>query len=400
MSKRKKLTRKERKAQRDAELASRGVQPRVGHQLNDLQEDMQPLLMNFANSPLGEAQFMEILSGSGNLADEPELNSIFVSPMDAVSAYIREAQKRGLAPEDFETMSEEEGGEAQAEIFGGMAARVLTRELRQEIMQGLDKLRARLKAVGKAEDAAGVALVQSFLRMTKETRYWVGVGLIDAILDRSLSVGFELGAASMREGTPNQSAADMAEMLERPDSIARTEALLENVPGLRRFLEKQLDKAWDDGIDAIRAGDLHLGVFTPEELEAGHAVILEVVGEDGGEADEENDEPETFTQDDARTVITKLSDTIRQLLTGQRIEQLKARLDSTLKDSQTDPTYFSFIGLLSQTFDEPDAVEDQMPLLLHIFFRELSAHSRSQTSGETPQTADDQEPSAGREPPG
>ncbi|MFN8455934.1 MAG: hypothetical protein U0401_14920 [Anaerolineae bacterium] len=203
--KQKKLTRKERAQQQRAAIGqqrqSKGwVSPHdKARQRQELAEDMAPSLATKGASSAEENLFWLVVD-SGELADEAEFNDIFTDPLLTLPAYISVAEGMGFpSPDDLFSLPQEEQEDKKAEILEEVVRRLLDDELRQNLIEALDRLRLRWKKAGKQAQVAKAAAVQLMLSSRKNEKIWPVIGLVQRIVVRSVEVGFELVGATIND---------------------------------------------------------------------------------------------------------------------------------------------------------------------------------------------------------
>lgn len=387
--KKKKLTRKQRKRQRREAIArkrkARGWEPRTAPptpRKDDVFEDMLPLFSEIgdpaASSISSAEQFIIALMDSDSMVDEPEFEEIIVDPLLCLNTFSEIVRELDIEPGPMNELPDEEREDAQMTIREEITRRLLTDELRQDIINGLNDLRIRLKRSGERQEVAKAAALQSFLGGDMGSEVWPLIGLVQAIFIRSLKIGFELMDTAMEvaETTgPDGSDIPLTEKLARARVTQKSAELLKKTPGLSGFLDKHADKVWEEGIDAVFKGKLYLELFSPEELETGFKIFEATFGRD--DIAEEEDAPEPLTPEvngeDVETVVLQLDAYITELFTPERLDQLRARLDAILKD----PAYnigkwSSFLFLLAQNMAEEDAVEYEMRFLIQALIGEMA----------------------------
>jgi len=140
----------------------------------------------------------------------------------------------------------------------------------------------------------------------------------------------------------------------------KANTLLQKVPGLSGFLEKQADTIWQEGVDAVFEGDLYLGIFTSEELEAG-LDILETArqGDVTQEADAQDPTTIEITEEQGKALVSRIDDYLTELFTPVRLDQLRTRLNSILDSSDYERRWIAFIVLLVEYMADEDAVENE-----------------------------------------
>lgn len=153
--------------------------------------------------------------------------------------------------------------------------------------------------------------------------------------------------------------------------------LLKKTPGLREYLEKEADKIWIRGMDAILAGDLYLGIYSPEELRAGIEIIATASGFDSVEAMLAADPSSLkLAGDKAETLVARLDSYITKLFTRARLGQLREKMNTLMKDPQYKGKWFPFIMLLKESLAGKEAVEYEKRFFISAFFSELRATAK------------------------
>ncbi|MCL4298948.1 MAG: hypothetical protein KJ077_24640 [Anaerolineae bacterium] len=386
--KQKKLTRKERAQQQQA-LTERQRQAKgwispneKAKRRQELIEDMAPLMAMVetgAGSP--DENLFWLLADSGDLAEEPEFNEIFTEPLVTLPTYISVAESLGVAtPDELDKLPEEEQADKKAEILEETSRRLLTHELRQEIIEAVDRLRLRWKKDGKRAEAARAAGLQLTLSDRKSTAVWPMIGLVQAIVLRSLGAGFELVGVTMDEeeddGNDDESLAALYEKLQDPGVDQKLEQAIKKVPGLQNYLEKQVDKIWEEGETAIFTGELYLELFTDEELEAGVEIFKTAMAErETGDNEAAEDTAEKALSRVGEALFSQLDIYLAQRFTPERLEQLRTRLRTVLDEADYPAKYFSFVKMLADAMADEAAAENEKGFLLRALLGEIRAVS-------------------------
>jgi hypothetical protein len=206
---------------------------------------------------------------------------------------------------------------------------------------------------------------------------------VHAIVQRSLAAGFELLDASMElvdVGGLDESETPLtiSEKVNQSRLAKTTSSLLQKIPGLSGFMEKEADRIWEEGIHAVFEGDLYLGIFTTEELEAG----LDIFGTTlGGAVIEEtaSQDPTTLTvsEETFKTLIAGMDDYITELFTPERLDQLRARLNTILGSSDFTGKWLAFIMMLVEYMADEEAVENEKWFLISAFLGEIRSVSEA-----------------------
>lgn len=358
--------------------------PRSSRPQQDVLDDMLPLFPRAADGPPTPAQTEEImmtLLDSADLTDEPEFDEVIFDPMQAIDAFIEASQKLGIGPDNlerFEALSPDERGDKHLEMLEMAAKRLLTQEIRQDILERLNKLRLRLRrSAGKRKKVAKVAGLQLFLSDKEGKEMWPVNGLVSALVHRSVNAGFELystvtdvmDAAGVEEG---DSPLTLMQKVEQSSLTQKASGFLKKIPGLRKFLEDETDKIWDEGVEAISTGELFLELFTEAELEGGAAIMRGVFG--GYE--DENLTPEEITRlkltpENVKKLIDRIDNYVTELFTLNRLDQLRARLNELLQGKDLPKRWLPFVLMLKEYMADEDAVENEKWLLIRAFMGEI-----------------------------
>ncbi|MFN8458390.1 MAG: hypothetical protein U0401_27670, partial [Anaerolineae bacterium] len=349
-------------------------------QRQELTEEMAPLLAAQGTGSAEENLFW-LLADSGELAEEPEFKDIFTDPLLSLPTYISVADELGFpSPDDLFNLPEEEQEDKKADILEEAVRRLLNDELRQEIIEALGRLRERWKKAGNQAEVAKAAAIQFMLSSRKNEEAWPVIGLIQRIIMRSVGAGFELVGATM-DDEPDQSGGDesMAALyakLHEPEMAGKISEAIKKIPGLQDYLEKQTDKIWDEGEEAMIAGELDLEIFTEEELEAAAQIFKSILGEQTDDESVTAEEvKEQFVPAKTKELFTQIEAYLTERMTPERLEQLRARLHTVLDEASYPPKYAAFIRMVSEAMADEQAVENEMGFLLRAILGELRAAS-------------------------
>ena len=344
-------------------------------------EDMLPLFTGIGDTSSGLAmeQFMKILLASADMVGEPEFEEIFVDPMGCVDTLAQVGEELGVDPGSLGDLAAENREDIKVRMIEETTQRLLTDELRRNIINALNDLRQRLKQSGKQEEAARAAILQAFLKMDNldnAGELWSMIGLVQAVVQRSLAVGFDMLEASREVWEPESPGGDdipLEQKLSQTNIVQKADMLLKKVPGLRGFMGKQADNTWEEGINALAAGDLYLGLFSLEELGKVIDISERAFGYQfpRGMSSEES-LPLKVSKEQAATFVSLLDGYITELFTQDRLDQLRKRLDTIMKGSVTMRKWSAFIYMLSKYMASEDALENEKPFLLKAFLGELS----------------------------
>ena len=385
--KQRKLSRKQRQQKRREAIARKREEqgwelrqaPSTRREKDEVIEDMLPLFPEIgdasASSISAAEQLMMTLVASADMANEPEFEEIIVDPMLCMDTFADVVQELDIEPESLDDLSDEDREDTQMEILVGITRRLLTDELRQDILNGLNDLRLRLKRSGQREEAAKAAALQSFLGGDKAEEIWPLIGLVQAIFYRSIQVGFELLETTMQiqeTAGPDERGASLLEKLAQSIVARKVDALLKKVPGLSGFLEKQADKIWEEGLEALFMGELYLELFSEEELKTGFDILQEVFKDDLAERRKTRDlRPLEMSEEKGKALISQVDSYLTELLTPARLRQLRARLDAILKDPAGEEKWLAFLYMVIQYMADEDAAGYEKHFVITAFMGEM-----------------------------
>jgi len=384
--KKKKLSRKQQKKQRQAAMAQkrrergwRPPQPSVPSQEQELLDDILPLFpIADGIGPSPEASMKPLMTtilDSADLVEEPEFEDIIINPLQCMEIFAEVGEDLGITAEEFAELPEDERDDTHFEMLQKTIQRLLTDEIRQTIIKRLDKLRLRLKKSGQTDRVARVATLQMFLPSQEGDEMWPMVGLVQAIVQRSLAAGFELFEMTMEATEGNdldEGGSSLLQKLSHSSIGEKADSLLKKIPGLSGFLENQSNKIWEEGEEAIFDGDLYLELYTDEELDAVAAIFTEVLEPDPAEESGSKEaERAELNEETGKALVTELANYVDKLFTPARLDQLRARLDSLVNDPDYPKKWLPFILMLIQYMGEENAAEYEQQFLVKALFGEV-----------------------------
>lgn len=329
--------------------------------------DMSPLFPDaFDNSMPADASIkamMTALVESHKLADTPEFKEFMPDPWETAQTFLMTVEAGGIRPEAFDTMTAEAQEEHRLDMLDLTIEKVFAdEEIRTETLDRLEQLRLRFKQSRRHQkQVPQVAAIQTALSdNTSETRQvWPTIGLLQALVRRSVTTGFDLLETLETE--------DLTVDETKMSAIEKTETLLKKVPSLGKLLEKKVDTVWEDGLEAMLNGELHLGIYDEAELEVASQHFNKAIGQD-------SDDPETeaeITKEVGQTLVSTLDAYLTEIFTPTRLELLRNHIDKLLNDSAI-PKQWSAFGLMIKTYlTDDNALEMSKPFLLKALFSEL-----------------------------
>jgi len=381
---RKKLSRKERKQQEEARKARIRRQtgwtepqptnePQLSEEDSLLDPELRELVASFAEGDpeVISGNIFEALSTSMLWVNEPEFEDLIFDPVQTTDVFIEAATEQGWAPESIHQPGEEELEDLYFEIVPALIPQLLTPEIRQQLLHGLEQIGHRFKKEGETEQALQAGFLRMFLKGQSEPQLWGMVGLLHAIFRRTLATGFSLAEVFTELNTVRTAAgndlASMIDAVEKGNVGQRVRGLLEGIPGLRRFMEKEVDEVWENGLAAAFSGDLYLGIYTEEELERGMQMIEESIAS----AIAAGTSPDVVVQEKGQEIVVKVDGYVTGLFATERLDQLRSHLNNIVREKQVDQEWFTIVTLLRGYLNEDDAAENVQPFLVRALFGEV-----------------------------
>lgn len=343
-----------------------------------LGDDLRLLVPGGDLSALTPDRFADLLLppalDSADLVDEPEFADIAIPPLEATQTYIEVIQEQGIESEDIADLDEEEREEAIAEALDETTARLLTPALRQQLRTGLIDLRARLRRTKQVNELPRVAAVQMFLESDQDGQIIASLGLVQEIVRRGIVFGFQVAEAIDQLKTAEETDGELTpealrQQVAQSEALQRLTATLEATPGLRRFLEEQIDELEDAGRRALFEGKLRLDLYTEAEIAGAAKLFKQATGDD----------PTILLSPDRnlatilRALMSQLVEYVRNLFAAEeRLAQLRQRMDEVVADpafahSQWTPLLLT----LHRYLGEEDALEYMQGYLVTALFGEL-----------------------------
>lgn len=327
---------------------------------------------------LDKDQFLLKMLDSSDMIQAPEFDEVIISPVQSLDILVHTSKELGLNLDDPENMAVENRAELQASILEKTTRQLLDEEVRTEIIDALKALQRRLQKTGDCEGMVRATLVASCLKVDDAADAWCMIGLVQALVRRSAAIGYDLLNTSPEAFVSNSAEIQAAYMqMNRADVDQKASALMKKYPGLQGYLNKQTDRMWDECLHALIRGDLYLDLFTSEELLGCGTVIKNVFGFECLEQTALAETPlEEASQEQVTAFAEQLGAYITDILTPERLDLLRARLDETLKD----PAYrkwWGFLAMIAGLMQKDHAVENEKAFLLRAFMGELEVRGKA-----------------------
>lgn len=319
-------------------------------------------------------KFLEASFETEDFLDEPEFADIDLDPFNAMKTYIEIAEEQGLAPSDFDQMDEDDRTAKIEELLDLAIERLLTPQLCKEFHKGFTALRHRLRSERRFDDLALVAAAQTLLDDKESPKLVTAVGVIRRFVNEQIQAGFALGQELMEMEkdqkdneflTPEQ----IYIQINESSVVRKLEKVIGRIPGLRRILEKQVDKISEEGRKAVFTGELDLQIYSETELDHARQIVEDLYSVSQGSADS----GQTFLQQHGKEMIYKLDEYIEQLFTPERLEQLRQYLLQLTRDpAYGNSKWLAFLLMLQQAMAEEDGALYERRFLITALMGEMS----------------------------
>jgi len=287
---------------------------------------------------------------SDDLVDEPEFGGIWFHPMQTIDVYAELEEERGVTEDMLNSLSEEEEDDLFFDMMAEIARRALTEEMQADIVEAMEAVWQRVRLEGDQEKAGRLAAMLLLLGSEDGEEVWPEVGLVQAILRRSLDAGFEMLSVMESTGAANMSLRALWQSGTDDSVQQQFDAILKKYPGLETVVTQEDEQVWEQGLQALMDGELYIGIFSQEELERAGEILIPALPADLGEAGE----------DLGRANIEALQVYIAGLLTPERRAEVREQLLTMLEDEALAGEWHSF--LMAMLYDLDD--EDPQPALV------------------------------------
>jgi hypothetical protein len=331
---------------------------------DELTRDLLSFVPDVAGDPArGEAASDALVVAvleSEDLADEPEFRELYFHPMQAIDIYAELEEERGISEEALNALSPEEEDDLFFDLMEDLVRRALTDQMQDDILDAVEAAWRRVRQEGDQEMAGRLAGMLTLLRSKESEEAWPQVGLVQAILHRSLEAGFELMGVLEPEGATNQSARDRWQRGTDRRVQQQLEAIITKYPGLAVVLAQDDDQAWQEGLRALMEGELYIGFFSEEELErAADLLSPEALGG-----------PELSEEEMGRAGIQVLRTYLAGLLTLERRAEMREQLLALLEDEELAGEHAQLLTTMLYDLEDTDA-DDVIVALTAAMFGEL-----------------------------
>jgi hypothetical protein len=276
--------------------------------------------------------------------------------------------------------------------------RILTKAVRRDILDRLDRMRLRLKKAGGFRRIARVAAVQSFLMDDLKDPIWTGIGLVQVIYNRSVHRALDLA------GTSDEVFDDLvrdAKLSGLPAPVKRVaqsglvkglERFSQNLPGLGKPDEPadeiedeieieiedevEAEALWEQGLLALDGLELNLALYANEELQSGYDIICHIL-EEAPDVEIEDEAQQSTVDETTLVLIDKLARHQRQFLTVPRRTQMVRDLLAAIDQQICPPKWIPFILLVCHELTDEEVSLREKRFFLNSFVCEIRTASMS-----------------------
>lgn len=377
------LSKRERKAQEKAR--KKAVRQRTGWQEEQPSTDryshaLSPLMSS--NPDKFSQNVMETIGSSDELIDEPEMADLIWSPIDTVGLFIKEAEDQGLSPDTLFGMPDDARFEKTKDIMVAILPQLYSKAQQKDLLARLDALISRRQEKGQEVGAAQAAAVHMILSDRKQQKLWPELPIILALTERSLNIGFEwLGLMDQIN-----EAADGGSIDQIGDTplAKKVEELMQQYPALAELANAQLDTVWEDGLEALREGEIYLGLFHGSEL----ATALEIMKR-YWPVSEENTEPDT-SNIDAAGLADALQTHLNAIVTPERLAEMQQIVDTAMEAETLSAKHAAFLSILSTSLAEEDALDVYSDFFFNVILGETAVYASERNNNTDGEAAEEE----------
>ncbi|MBC7248814.1 MAG: hypothetical protein H5T62_00890 [Anaerolineae bacterium] len=314
------------------------------------------------------------------LADEPEFSDF------KLDEHAADIIARTIADSDDEIQRLEKAGDEKAidrlisEASLEALEKIVTPALKNDIRQRLKHLSRRLQQEGQMERAESIATLayildfpafpwMLFTPLTEAFR-----NTVQQIL--SMVTIYHYIAEAVGHPVDDLSPEELMNLLNDPKVASYIEELYEEDETLREFLDSQFERAEDELIDLLFTNQIHLGLFTFEELALGIAWSDKTL-EEAGITDDEIQ----YTQ----VVLEACFETLSHLYTPEQREQWRHRLEQAEKEARFSREAQVALKVVLPTLSDPEYADAPSHLLLCAYIGEINRLQEQLSTSDSPE---------------
>ena len=308
------------------------------------------------------------------LADEPEFRDFELEDraVDIIAKMLADSD------DDLERL--EEAGDEEAigrfifEARLEAIEKIVTPTLKNDIRRRLERLSRRLRREGDTEKAESITTL-TYLLDFPAFPWMLFAPLVKAFQDterRIISMVLIYNYIGKAAGRPvdDLSPEELSNLLRDPQIASYIEAQYEKDEDLREFLDREFERAEEEFMELLFTNQIHLGLFTFEELALGIAwsnKALEEADLTEGEIQEEIEEKKT-----AEILFRACFEALSYLHKPDRRQQWLHRLEQADKGATLSRKAQAALKLLHSALSDPDYAEYPDRMLLCAYIGEVN----------------------------
>jgi hypothetical protein len=327
-----------------------------------------PELADYLNASANHGDIEAVIGlawDSGDLLEEAEFDDIYVEPIAAVGALIKNAEAMGYGPDILNVGDEAVDEEVRNELMDKLWRQLVTPTLRRRLIDGLSALRKRLHSADEQALRRTAAAVQFLLEADRTDDLTPHLGFTRNLLIRGLDAGFTLVGTGTeiadieKEGKPLSPNAFL-ERLTASEQGVNLEKMIADSPGLQKYLNKQIEQTQEEGLKATFTGELPLHLFTSTEIDPVLAMVRSAFSP--GDARRADSRARSKVMGE---LIPQLLTYLAPLMTPARLAQVRRDLAARVQEAmQTDSKWLAFLSLKQNDFADLETFVDEQPFLV------------------------------------
>ena len=378
--KKKKKSKNPNKSAHDRYIRKHGMETLTAP-LNDLQGEITEDIVHFFRSfpdamrspQLATEALIKAVLPTDKIAMEPEFDDIFGDPISCVSIYVETISKMEVNWKSFGDLPPQLASSIRNQILEETVRQFLTESLRLEILDGLNQFRLRKKRSGENVEAGIAAALQLVLKDEKNHPIWPKIGLLHGIVHNSITLGLELKDSYNKLLNENKDSL-VLDNQKKYDILKEKFSNIDADPRLSNFFNRQTKRIFKEGVDALTNGKLCFGFLTTQELKKLIEYMVKSIGfSDIEHLKDSNALLSGLIEKKQKKLISALEIFINETFTPERIEQMRQKLNTILKDPGDLISYVPFIFMIRNPLQHKDASENQKNFFICIALGELAA---------------------------
>ncbi len=344
----------------------------------ELLKDMQPLFNDTEDSSSFSTilsstsetarEIMSLIIDSYDLVDEPEFDDIEID-FETVKNTLEEAsQDLNITNDDIKDLDAESKAELQDQVKTETTKRLLTEGRFEEIMQAIRSLRQRFKTSGPDANLARISLIQLILEKREFPELIPMIGLVQGVLMKSFWI--TLSIQELKEKGLIDSENIQEEVTSKTDMEEIFQEIVK-VPGMKSFIQKKRIENFKQSLSSLYNCEIKLNIFTKEEISQAGSIIIETI--DGVKSSNQNQQGDS-DQDIDQAVFAELRQFVARLMTQERIEEVREKIDEKLTTMDNPSPTASFLLDVKSSLKESPQAEYTGLILTSALFGEIRAN--------------------------